>query len=117
MDRDHDTSMPVQAVKLIQDIPVIFADGVISQSYIPGISKFYLYRTDIGPDVDASQPPRNVPVVQVVMSARGFAGMLHFFHHRLKIMIRDGAISQDMVDSINSFVYDEPPPPSVAKSP
>jgi hypothetical protein len=79
----------------------------MSQSYIHGVSKFYLYRTDNDPDV--TKGAKNVPVVQVVMSAQGFAGMLHFFQHRLKMMVRDGAISQDAVNKINSVIYDEPP--------
>ena len=107
MDGEQSASAPIQAVRIVQDIPVVFADGVMSQSYIHGVSKFYLGRTDSS--ADDTRGPQNVPVVQIVMSAQGFAGMLHFFQHRLKMMIRDGAISQDTVDQINSVVYDEPP--------
>src|SRR5262245_9442289 len=93
-------------VKIVQDIPVVFADGVMSQSYIAGIAKFYFYRTDSSPDL--SGPNVNHPVVQVVMPAQGFAQMLHFFQHRLKTMIAEGAISQEVVDTINKTVYDAP---------
>lgn len=96
----------IQAVRIVQDIPAIFSDGVMSHSFIQGVSKFYLYRTDSAPD--AAGGARNVPVVQVIMSAQGFAGMLHFFQHRLKLMIRDGAISQEMVNNINSINYEDP---------
>jgi hypothetical protein len=96
----------IQAVRIIHDIPVIFSDGVMSHSYITGVSKFYLYRTDSAPNV--ADGARNVPVVQVIMSAQGFAGMLHFFQHRLKLMIRDGAISQELVNDIDNTSYDDP---------
>jgi hypothetical protein len=95
-----------QEVRIVQDIPVVFADGVMSQSYIEGVSKFYLYRTDAAPIV--TDGARNVPVVQVVMSAHGFAGMIHFFEHRLKMMIADGAISQASVDKIKETIYEDP---------
>jgi hypothetical protein len=47
--------LPVQPVRAIQDPPVIFCDGVLSQSFAPGISKFYLFRTDASPDVTGKQ--------------------------------------------------------------
>lgn len=97
----------IPSVRLIQDIPVLFADGVMSQSFIPGISKFFLYRADASANV--SEPPKNTPVVQIVMPASGFAAMTHFFEHRLKLMIDDGAISQAEVDRIKQFVYENPP--------
>jgi hypothetical protein len=97
-------STPIQTVRVVGDIPVVFSDGVMSHSYIRGVSKYYLYRTDSSPDV--SDGPKNIVVAQVVMSATGFAGMLHFFQHRLKLMIDDGAISQAEVDQINKTVYE-----------
>jgi len=42
------------------------------------------------------------------MSAEGFAAMVHFFEHRLKIMIDANAISQESVDRINMTVYPDP---------
>ena|ERR1700722_19805755 len=95
--------LPVQPVRAIQDPPVVFCDGVMSQSFAPGISKFYLFRTDASPD--ASEVNKNIPILQIVMSANGFATMLHFFNHRLKLMLRNGAISQEAVDEINKYVY------------
>jgi hypothetical protein len=95
-----------QAVRVVPDIPVIFSDGVMSHSFVQGVAKFYLYRTDSSPNVvDGMQ---NVPVVQVIMSAQGFAGMLHFFQHRLRLMIQEGAISQEMVDKVNAVTYEDP---------
>jgi hypothetical protein len=98
--------LPVQPVRAIQDPPVVFCDGVMSQSFATGISKFYLFRTDASPDV--SEGNKTVPILQIVMSANGFASMLHFFNHRLQLMVRDGAISQESVGQINKFVYSDP---------
>jgi len=95
----------VTAVRIVSDIPVVFTDGVMSHAFIEGVSKFYLYRTDTAPNV--VEGTKNVPVVQVIMSAQGFAGMLHFFQHRLKLMIAAGAISQKTVNKINETVYDD----------
>jgi hypothetical protein len=104
---EENTATPgAQVVRIIPDIPAVFSDGVLSHSFSHGVSKFYLFRTDTAPNV--LEGTRNVPVVQVIMSAQGFAGMLHFFQHRLQLMIRDGAISQDMVNKINEVVYDDP---------
>jgi hypothetical protein len=36
---------PVSQVKIVSDIPVVFADAVSIQVYGPGISKFYLVRS------------------------------------------------------------------------
>jgi hypothetical protein len=103
---DNSGVLPVQPVRAIQDPPVVFCDGVMSHSFAPGISKFYLYRTDASPDV--SEGNKNIPVLQIVMSASGFAGMLHFFNHRLALMVRDGVISQEAVDEIKKHVYPDP---------
>jgi|ERR1700722_8640724 hypothetical protein len=103
---ENRASADTQAVRIIQDVPVVFSDGVMSHSFVQGVAKFYLFRTDSAPNV--VEGTRNVPVVQVVMSAIGFAGMLHFFEHRLKLMIEDGAISQATVDKINETIYEDP---------
>jgi hypothetical protein len=102
----------IPTVRVVQDIPVVFADGVMSQAYGQGIAKFYLYRTDASPN--ASELPKNVPFLQVVMPAHGFAVMLHFFEHRLKLMINDQTISQEAVDEIKKTVYSAPQPANVS---
>jgi hypothetical protein len=85
------------------NIPVLFADGAMSQAFGPGISKFYLYRSDFDPNL--SLPNKNTPIVQIVMHAEGFARMIHFFQHRLRIMVDAGVISQQVVDQINRTEY------------
>jgi hypothetical protein len=97
---------PVAAVKIVPDIPVIFADGAMSQAFGPGISKFYLYRTDFDPLL--AEPNKNTPIVQIVMPAEGFAALVHFLQHRLRMMVEGKAISQEAVDRINQTKY--PPP-------
>lgn len=95
----------VQTVKVVSDVPVFFADNIVSQSYGAGISKFYFARIDT--DVLVAGPNRTVPVAQAIMPAEGFARAVAFFNHRLKLMVRDGVISQEAVDEIFSFKYDD----------
>ncbi|MGY4351248.1 phage tail protein X [Bradyrhizobium sp. GM7.3] len=96
---------PIPRVKIVPDIPVFFADGVISHSYAPGISKFFFYRIDS--DAFTTGPNQTVVVAQAVMAAEGFAKMVHFFNHRLQIMIRDGALSKEAAEAISSFDYND----------
>jgi hypothetical protein len=96
----------IPEVRVISEIPVIFADGVMSHSFISGVSKFYLYRTDASPNV--SEGSKNIPVAQIVMPAQGFAGMVHFFEHRLQLMVGEGAITQATVDKIKETIYADP---------
>lgn len=107
---DQAPSPETQNVKVVPDIPVFFADGVLSHAYAPGISKFYFYRTNSDPLL--ALPNRNVVVAQCIMQAEGFARTVHFFNYRLKLMVRDGAISQEAVDRIFAFSYDEPTNPN-----
>lgn len=100
----------VPAVRIVVDIPIVFADGVISHSYAPGIAKFFLYRNNSDPFV--SVPNKNVIVAQVVMQAEGFAKAVHFFNHRLKLMVRDGSISQEAMERITSIEYETPDKPN-----
>jgi hypothetical protein len=97
------TAIPV--VKIAPEIPAIFADGVISQAFAPGITKFFFYRTDTGPII--AEGDKTIPVAQIIMPAEGFAAMVHFLQHRLKLMIEHGAISQEAVDKINQTDYPE----------
>jgi hypothetical protein len=97
---------PIPTVRTIAEFPVMFADGVLSHSYIAGISKFYLYRTDSSPNV--SEGMKNTVVAQIIMSAQGFVQMLHFFEHRLNIMLEDGAISKELVEAVKKTVYGPP---------
>jgi hypothetical protein len=92
-------------VKIVPDIPVVFADGAMSQAFGPGISKFYLYRNDFDPNLSGAE---NTPVAQIVMPAEGFAAMVHFLQHRLQVMIEAKVISQEAIDRITSTKYPTP---------
>jgi hypothetical protein len=89
------------SVRVVSDIPVVFADGVSSQSYGIGISKFFLVRIDPDPQ---SGPNRPVLIQQVVMPIDGFIQMWAFFEHRLKIMIKDGVATKDMVERFRADI-------------
>ena len=89
------------AVKIVPDIPAIFADGAISQNWGPGISKFYLGRLDADPN--AKGDGTSVPVAQIIMPAEGFVYMVAFFEHRLKTMVEKGIVSQQLVDTAHEF--------------
>ena len=96
----------VPIVRIAPEIPMIFADGVRSQAYGAGVSKFYLYRTDADPDV--TLPAKQVIVGQIVMPGIGFAKMVHFLQHRLDMMVREGGISQEALDEIRATKHPDP---------
>jgi hypothetical protein len=84
------------AVKVIGDIPVLYADAVSSQAYVRNTSKFFLVRFD--PNPHGVGTPEISVVQQIVMPMEGFVQMWVFFEHRLKMMIRDGTISKDIIE-------------------
>lgn len=92
---------PIPAVKIVPDIPTIFADGAISQSWGPGISKFYLGRLDADPA--AKGDATSVTVAQIIMPAEGFVSMMAFFEHRVRMMVEQGIVSQETVDNAREF--------------
>jgi hypothetical protein len=56
MNGDQSMPPPVQAIRVIQDTPVVFADGVMSQSYIHGVSNFtYIGQTLVRTPPEAIQ--------------------------------------------------------------
>ena len=88
-------------VRIVPEIPAIYADTVLSQSYGPGISKFFLARFDSDPA--ATSVPSSVPVAQVIMPAEGFVQMVAFFQMRLQVMVDSQIISQDSVDKAHEY--------------
>lgn len=93
----------ISSVRVVQDTPVVFADGVTSQSSGVGFSKFFFHRWD--PDPEAKGPGKATQVLQMVMPTDGFLSMVMFFEHRIKIMVKEGSISQADVDKKRAF-YD-----------
>jgi hypothetical protein len=84
-------------VKFAPETPIYYVDGALSQTYTPGITKFYLYRVDGDPH--AKGQGTIVPAVQIVMPAMQFAHMVTFFEHRLSVMIEKGIVPQEFVDA------------------
>ena len=88
----------IPSVKIIPDIPVIYADGAMSQNWGPGVTKFFLGRLDGDPEAKKDSST-SVTVAQIIMPADGFVQMVTFFEHRLKGMIEAGVVSQELVDN------------------
>src|SRR5216684_1422940 len=97
-----DPKEPFEKLAPWASIPIAFADGVMSQSYGPGISKFYLYRIDGDPH--AKGEAANTPVAQVVMPISGFIRAWAFFGQRIQTMIAEGFITQQQVDELTARV-------------
>jgi hypothetical protein len=91
----------VATVRILPDVPVIFADVTISQSWATGVTKFFLGRVEGDPD--AKRDPITIPVAQIVMPAEGFVSMVAFFEHRIKAMIASGSVSQESFDKARQF--------------
>jgi hypothetical protein len=96
----------IPSIKVVQDIPVIFADGVLSQAFGPNISKFYLSRTDSAPQPGPGAENKIAPLVQIVMPTEGFILMVAFFEMRLKMMVDSNNITQEMIDKARKFYAD-----------
>jgi hypothetical protein len=94
----RDAGDGVADVRIVQEIPVIFIDGVASHFFGLGTSKFYLGRFD--PDPNAKAVPKLVNILQVVMTTDGFAHLVTFLEHRLQVIVKEGAITQQRVDEI-----------------
>lgn len=88
-------------VKIVPEIPVIFADTAASHSYGPGIAKFYLMRFDSDPW--GRPESKMTPVAQVIMPAEGFLGLFTFFEQRLKTMVAQGILTQAQVEASREF--------------
>lgn len=97
---------PIPTVRIAQETPVIFADGVMSHSYAYGVSKIYLVRSDVDPSV--SGPGQDVIAAQFIMPTDGFVRMTAFFEHRIKVMVEAGALKQEAVDKARQFWIDNP---------
>jgi hypothetical protein len=96
----------IPSVRIVQDVPVIFCDGVASQSYGFGVTKMYLSRFD--PDPAARNRPTETMVMQLVMPTDAFVMTVAFLEHRLKNMIAEKAVSQDQVDKARDYWVKNP---------
>ncbi|SRR6266496_1089086 len=91
----------IPIVRIAREIPVIFSDGVKSQAFGSGISKFYLLRFD--PDPEVQTPARETIIAQITMPSDAFVKMVAFFEHRLKIMVAEKAVTQESIDAARQF--------------
>jgi hypothetical protein len=105
-EQQANASQIISTVRIAQPIPVLFADGVTSQSYGPGIAKFYFSRID--PDPLVSGPTKVEQILQIVMPAEAFVTMTAFFEQRLKMMVASKIISQESVDNARQFWVEHP---------
>jgi hypothetical protein len=96
----------IPSVKVVQDLPLIFADGVLSQAWGANLSKFYLSRIDSDPQPGLGPGNKVVPLVQIVMPIDGFVQMVAFFEMRLRMMVNNKVITQDMIDKARQLYAD-----------
>jgi hypothetical protein len=93
-------------VRTIPEAPVVFADGIINQVTGPGIAKFHFYREDaVVGNVDVYE---KVEVLQVIMPANSFIDMVAFFEHRIRVMVKNGYVSQSHLDERRAFYSNYP---------
>jgi hypothetical protein len=93
-------------VRIEQQIPVVVVDGVSSHWFGQGLAKLHFARFDPHPDGTGAQT--KVPVIQLVMSAEQFAGMVAFLDKRLNTMIEVGAVSAETVSRAKEYLAQNP---------
>ena len=99
------TSGPA-SVRIVTDIPIVYADGIVNHVVGPGVCKFYLYRSDADPK-DPKEYSQ-ATVVQVVMPVGGFVEMAAFFEHRLRVMVKNKAVTQEYIEERRKFYANYP---------
>jgi hypothetical protein len=95
-------------VRLVSDIPVVYADGITNHVIGPGISKFYLHRSDATPRNPNEY--NQVTVVQIIMPSTGLVDMVAFLEHRLRSMVKNEQITQEYIDERRAFYMNYPVP-------
>lgn len=87
------------------EVPTIYADGVTS--LVPGnIVKFYLAR--IEPNFESTNPNSTQVCAQIVMPIVGFVQLVGFFERNLKLMIKNGTMTQALADELLAPYRDDP---------
>jgi hypothetical protein len=92
-------------VRLVPDIPVVFVDGSANHA-MPGVSKFYMYRTD--PLPDNANEYKQVTVVQIIMPSTSLVDMVAFLEHRLRVLLKNNQITQELIDERRDFYMKYP---------
>jgi hypothetical protein len=81
-----------------REFPVLFADGVTSTAWGPGIVKFYFFRSDPEFRATPNAGTNETPTTQVVMPVAGFVATAILFEQTVQRLIEQNAITQDDVD-------------------
>ena len=89
-------------VKIVQETPVIFADGIASHAWTQNLSKFYLVRFNSDP-LAKSLNTTETFVAQIVMPNDGLVMAFAFLEHRLKVMLDSGSITKESLDKARQF--------------
>jgi hypothetical protein len=67
----------------------------------PGISKFHLYRNDaVLGQIDVYE---RLEVLQLIMPTLSFVDMVAFFEHRLRVMVKNGNVTQEVIAERREF--------------
>lgn len=81
-------------------LPVIYADGILSITRAAGIVKLYFFRVDS--NLKGERSFNAVPVAQVVMPAAGFLSSSIFMDLQVKQMLEKNEIEQAKIDEIRA---------------
>jgi hypothetical protein len=95
---------PINYVRVVPDIPVVFTDGIASHAWTPNVSKFYFVRFDSDPNAQAEGTQSFV--AQIVIPNDRLVSAVSFLEHRLKKMINAGVISQKTIDDAKKYWED-----------
>ncbi len=74
----------------------MYVDAILSQIMAPNISKMLFHRFESSPTEINTYVKR--PVIELVMPANHFADLVAFLEHRLRLMVKNGYVSQGTVD-------------------
>jgi hypothetical protein len=96
----------IPSVRIVQDVPVVFADAIGSQSFGFGVVKMYLTRFD--PDPGLVGPSKEVTVCQVVMPLENFVRTVAFLEFRLNQMVQLGAVNSTIVEEARKVWRENP---------
>jgi hypothetical protein len=83
------------------NLPVVFADGVLSAAWDRGVVKFYFGRND--PDLRASNPGKDTPVMQIVMPVAGFVTMSLFFDRIVSRLVDQKHITPEDLEKLRQI--------------
>lgn len=84
------------------DLPVTFADGILSAAWGGGAAKLYLFRSD--PNTLGTGGSNQVVVGQIVMPVLALASASAFLDKCVKKMIADNYLTQDEYENMKAGI-------------